>query len=216
MEYGKLVNGELEYAPKDMVLPDGRVIFDFDQNESLMLEQGYMPVVSEKPDYNPLIEYVVLHGYDPSDGNIKAVYEVCKIDISEQQNQQRDVVLTMFAQTLTDDQAAVVPLVFPEFEHPHHYTVGEKFRYEGVLYKVLQEHNSQEDWDPENAQSLYSRVLSQQPGEPVPEWEQPNSTNPYMKGDKVTLNGVTYESLIDNNVWKPTDYPTGWKVVDEK
>lgn len=215
MEYGKIVNGELEYAPKDMVLPDGRVIFDFDQKESLMIEQGYKPVVSEKPDYNPLTEYVVLSGYETLDGNIKAMYDVCKIDISEQQNQQRDVVLTMFAQTLTDDQASVVPLVFPEFEHPRHYTVGEKFRYEGVLYKVLQEHNTQEDWTPENSPSLYAKVLSQQPGEPIPEWEQPNSTNPYMKGDKVTLNGVTYESLIDNNVWKPTDYPAGWKVVEE-
>lgn len=43
------------------------------------------------------------------------------------------------------------------------------------------------------------------------EWKQPDSTNPYMKGDKVTYNGKTYESVIDNNVWSPDTYPAGWK-----
>lgn len=33
----------------------------------------------------------------------------------------------------------------------------------------------------------------------------------YKKGDKVTFNGDTWESTIDNNVWSPSDYPQGWK-----
>lgn len=36
-----------------------------------------------------------------------------------------------------------------------------------------------------------------------------------MKGDKVRYEGKIYESLIDNNVWKPTDYPQGWKEVEQ-
>jgi hypothetical protein len=47
----------------------------------------------------------------------------------------------------------------------------------------------------------------------IPEWEQPDSTNPYMKGDKVTFNGVVYESTIDNNIWSPSAYPGGWRQV---
>ena len=39
-------------------------------------------------------------------------------------------------------------------------------------------------------------------------WEQPDSTNPYMAGDKVTHNGKTWVSDIDNNVWEPGVY--GW------
>ena len=42
----------------------------------------------------------------------------------------------------------------------------------------------------------------------IPEWEQPDSTNPYMKGDKVTHGGKTWVSDIDNNVWEPGVY--GW------
>ena len=39
------------------------------------------------------------------------------------------------------------------------------------------------------------------------------STSPYMKDDCCTDDGKTYRSLIDNNVWKPSDYPAGWKEV---
>lgn len=45
----------------------------------------------------------------------------------------------------------------------------------------------------------------------IPEWEQPDSTNPYAKGDKVTHNGKTWQSTTDNNVWEPGVY--GWEEV---
>ena len=41
------------------------------------------------------------------------------------------------------------------------------------------------------------------------------STSPYMKGDCCTDEGETHRSTIDNNVWKPSDYPQGWEVVTE-
>lgn len=47
--------------------------------------------------------------------------------------------------------------------------------------------------------------------EVIPEWVQPDSTNPHMKGDKVINNGQTWESTIGNNVWEPSVY--GWAVV---
>ena len=43
------------------------------------------------------------------------------------------------------------------------------------------------------------------------EWEQPESTNPYSKGDKVTHNGKTWRSTIDGNVWEPGVY--GWEEI---
>lgn len=45
----------------------------------------------------------------------------------------------------------------------------------------------------------------------IPEWEQPGSTNPYAKGDKVMHNGKTWQSTTDNNVWEPGVY--GWEEV---
>lgn len=37
------------------------------------------------------------------------------------------------------------------------------------------------------------------------------ATSPYNTGDCCTENGVVYRSLMDNNVYAPSAYPTGWK-----
>ena len=39
------------------------------------------------------------------------------------------------------------------------------------------------------------------------------ATSPYAKGDCCTENGTVYRSTIDNNTWKPSDYPQGWEAV---
>ena len=49
----------------------------------------------------------------------------------------------------------------------------------------------------------------------IPEWEQPDSTNAYKKGDKVRFEGKVYKSLIDKNVWSPSAYPAGWQQIKE-
>ena len=61
-----------------------------------------------------------------------------------------------------------------------------------------------------DAPSLWAKVLIPDP-EVIPVWEQPESTNPYMKGDKVKHKGKTWSSTIDNNVWEPGVY--GWAEV---
>lgn len=82
------------------------------------------------------------------------------------------------------------------------YKAGDRVRYNGTLYKVLQDHISQGDWQPDSTSSLYAKVLTD-PGGAILPWEQPDSTNPYMTGDRVTHGGNTWESLVDNNVWEP-------------
>lgn len=82
------------------------------------------------------------------------------------------------------------------------YAKGQRVQDDGVLYTVLQAHTSQAGWKPTAAPSLFAKVLIPEPSV-VPEWEQPGSTNPYMKGDKVKHNGKVWVSLVDNNVWEP-------------
>ena len=113
------------------------------------------------------------------------------------------------AATLTDETALEVPEMFPKWE-PRAYAKDERVRYGGYLYRCLQAHEANETWTPVDAPSLWAKVLIPDP-EVIPEWVQPDSTNPYMKGDKVAHNGQTWESYIDNNVWEPGVY--GWSVV---
>lgn len=87
------------------------------------------------------------------------------------------------------------------------YAADQRVNYNGTLYKCLQSHTAQADWSPDAAPSLWTKVLIPDP-DTIPAWEQPDSTNPYSKGDKVTHNGKTWVSDIDNNVWTPGVY--GW------
>lgn len=41
------------------------------------------------------------------------------------------------------------------------------------------------------------------------------ASDAYQMGNKVLYEGIIYESLIDNNVWSPSAYPNGWKVIEE-
>ena len=91
------------------------------------------------------------------------------------------------------------------------YEAGKRVSYNLHVYKILQSHISQGNWNPEDAPSLFAKVLIPDPTV-IPEWEQPSSTNPYMKGDKVKHNGHTWICDIDNNVWEPGVY--GWTIIE--
>lgn len=114
--------------------------------------------------------------------------------------------------TASDETALSAIELYPVWNESSTYSVGDRVRYNDTLYKCLQAHTAQSTWTPTDAPSLWTKVLIPSPSV-IPEWEQPESTNPYMKGDKVTYKGKTYESLIDNNVWSPEAYPQGWKEV---
>lgn len=118
--------------------------------------------------------------------------------------------LVTLRESATDEQALSVPALYPAWRSGVANTTGQRVLYRGVLYKVLQNHTSQDDWTPDAAPSLFARVLIPD-GETIPEWVQPDSTNPYAKGDKVTHNGKTWVSDYDNNVWEPGVF--GWTEV---
>lgn len=113
--------------------------------------------------------------------------------------------LVALRESATDEQALTVPVLYPTWRAEIEYITGERVLREGVLYKVLMNHTSQETWTPESSPSLFAKVLI--PGG-IPAWEQPGSTNAYMTGDKVTHNGKTWVSNVDNNSWEPGVF--GW------
>lgn len=119
--------------------------------------------------------------------------------------------------TLSDEQALQVVNLFPVWSADGKYKKGEKYTYNGILYRCLQDHDGQATWTPEDAPSLWTKVLIPDP-EVIPEWEQPESTNGYKIGDKVAHNGKTWESLVDNNVWEPGVVGTEgqWKEVTDQ
>ena len=85
---------------------------------------------------------------------------------------------------------------------------GSIVKHDGKNYLVLQGHISQADWSPHRVPALFKAIKAD-----YAEWSQPSSTDPYMKGDKVSYKGKIYESTIDNNVWSPDAYPAGWMEI---
>lgn len=116
-------------------------------------------------------------------------------------------------ETLSDEQAIMTPVLFPVWQINIAYKKGDRVRYNGKLYKVIQEHTSQLGWEPLVAPSLFASLLVDEETNKILDWVQPDSTNAYSIGDKVIFNEKTYESLIDNNVWSPEDYPAGWAEI---
>lgn len=196
-------------------------------------------------------------------------------DIVERARELRRTIEGLAEEHLTDTEGLENVELFPWYEVGVDYAVGDRFQYNGELYKVLQAHTSQQSWVPGigteslyvkvdeihagtaedpipyngnmeltenlyytqdgvlyrctrstgtavyNALSelvgIYVEVVTSEPEEPtgeeVAEWVQPDSTNPYMTGDRVLHNGSTWESTVDNNVWEPGVY--GWAEVTE-
>ena len=140
----------------------------------------------------------------------------------EEHVDERDEIISELASSLTDEQAAKVPWAYPAWEAGTEYALGDRVTFDGAVYRVIQAHESQEAHTPNAAASLYAAVLPGQQGnegseeEGYPDWVQPDSTNPYMTGDRVSYEGTVYESTVDNNVWSPADYPQGWSVVEEE
>ena len=114
------------------------------------------------------------------------------------------------AAALPDEQAALVPTVFPLWNAAGVYEVGDRVQYADLLYKCLTGHTAQESWMPDVSPSLWVRI--DDPAQEWPQWRQPQgSEDAYGLGAKVSHNGEHWTSDTDGNVWEPGVY--GWTGV---
>lgn len=108
---------------------------------------------------------------------------------------------------IPDEEAEAETWAFPAWVAPHDYVVGDRIRYNGLLYKVVQAHTSQADWTPDATPALYARISD--PTVEWPEWIQPTGAqDAYSIGDKVSHNDKHWISNANANVWEPGVY--GW------
>lgn len=110
-----------------------------------------------------------------------------------------------------------------EFHIGEWVNAGDTIVHDGVRYTVIQGHRLQADWIPGEVPALYRREGEtpsggeesggEESGNDWPDFVQPTGAHDaYAAGDQVTFEGQHYTSLIDNNVWSPAAYPTGWRL----
>ena len=109
--------------------------------------------------------------------------------------------------SLTDEEALTGVELFPHWADDKSYAVDDRVSYDGIPYKCLTAHDSQESWTPDVSPSLWVRVDT--PADEWPEWGQPlGSTDAYPMGAKVSHNDKHWVSDVDANIWEPGVY--GW------
>ena len=115
------------------------------------------------------------------------------------------------AASYQDDETALQSIaLFPKWNNDMDVLAGERYQYNGRLYRCIQSHHTQFDWTPDITASLYTEVSIEE----WPEWVQPlGQQDAYMAGDKVTYSGKHYISLVDYNVWSPDTAPQYWNEV---
>lgn len=93
-------------------------------------------------------------------------------------------VIEQAAQSLDDKTALTVVNLYPEWAENVAYAVGHKVQRNGKLWRVLQTHNGQTGWEPENAPALWEQINETHSGtadDPIP-----------YSGNMALVNGLYY------------------------
>lgn len=140
------------------------------------------------------------------------------------QEEANDTIIKTFilSKDLSEEQKRNIMGQYPEWESNKNYSVGDKVKRNGVVYEVIQNHRSQSDWQPESTNALYKQyfnlAIKNEDGtetEVIADFKQPTGAHDsYKKGDKIKFNGELYESTLDKNAYSPSDYPQGWKKLE--
>lgn len=199
-------------------------------NEDMQIADGWKDVIT--PSYNTATQKLGdLYFDEPNDYFTYTVVDKTNEEIqielqtNSEANKQTLIQQQLEAQVVADAQASDDTNsldnqdLFPFWEIGFYYTIDYKCQHfnatnELKLYKCVQAHTSQSDWQPKDVPALFTVVAY--PNE-IPVFVQPTGAqDAYQTGDQVYYpdeNGSVYESLIDANVWSPDAYPQGWQLI---
>ena len=121
------------------------------------------------------------------------------------------------AKTFTNEQALSVSFLFEEWVKDTPYKKGQIIRHKGELYRIGQDHTSQEIYPPdeEGVTALYSHItIDEETG--YEEWKPWDGVSGIYQTDKPVIDpndGQVYISKIPNNVWgPPSQQPMYWEL----
>lgn len=173
-------------------------------------------------DFNNQSDYIIKDGvliHSPT----PLSDEEAQINEEIERQKQLQIATIMFvnesAPDLTDEQALSIPLLFDEWAVGKEYKKGYIVRYNGELYRIGQDHTSQEQWKTGDSgvTALYSRITITEEGYEV--WKPWDGVSGiYAEGQIVEdpNDGKLYTSKIPNNVWgPPSQQPMYWELYKE-
>lgn len=203
-----------------MLDDNGRICATTDQKE---YAEGFIEFdLPEDFDFNHQEDYKIQNGeliYSPK----PITDEEKKVNEEIERQKQFQMATIMFVNEstpdLTDEQALSIPLLFDEWTVGKEYKKDYIIRHNGELYRIGQDHTSQEQWEPgaEGTTALYSHITIAEEGYEVwKAWD--GVSGMYAEGQIVEDpdDGQLYKSKIPNNVWgPPSQQPMYWELYKE-
>ena len=117
------------------------------------------------------------------------------------------------ADLLTADEVAELAGAYESWAPGTAYEAGDLREHAGTLWKCVQGHTSQSDWQPPVVPALWTHAA---PDGVIPEWTQPTGSHDvYPLGFVVTHLGKLWQSLIPANDTVPGSDPRWWLDLSE-
>lgn len=114
--------------------------------------------------------------------------------------------------SLEDKQASETPELFGKLnQNGDLVKVGTRINWNGTLKRAAVDLYDTAENNPDNAPTLWENIDYKEGYRIVPETITAGTA--FSKDEYGWWKDTLYISLIDNNVWTPEQYPTGWKQV---
>ena len=111
---------------------------------------------------------------------------------------------------MDDVSASSLPEMFPGLKGDGSLVkAGTRINWKGKLKKATVDLWDTAENNPDNAPALWEDLNYVSGYREIPEVI--TVTTAFSKGEKGWWKGAVYESLYDNNVWNPEQFPAGWK-----
>lgn len=116
------------------------------------------------------------------------------------------------ATSLDDKTASTAALLFPRLKADSSLvSAGTRINWNGTIKKAAVDLWDTAENNPDNAPTLWEDINYTNGYRTIPEAITANLA--FSKGEKGWWKDVVYESLYDNNVWNPEQFPAGWKKI---
>ena len=181
----------------------------------VLLDNGNGKVYRYKPLQELAINYGILVGDDPERAYNDMLSKMAGTFVNVY-----DVLPFLIERANFDNEVAMsIKYAYPNWKPKETYKKDWIIKYENDLYRIGQDHTSQEQWVPGEigTEALYSKIEITEGGYEV--WQEWDGVSGIYAKDQIVkdpTNDQLYISKIDNNVWgPPSTQPDWWQLYVE-
>lgn len=121
-------------------------------------------------------------------------------------------IIEQASESLDDITASLAPELFVTTKYNGELIkAGTRINWNGVIKRASVDLWDNEENNPDNNPSLWEDIGYREGYRIIPEAITVGTA--FSEGEIGWWSGILFKSVIDNNVWTPNAYPTGWEIV---